>query len=91
MTVFVTCNRSILAHRHEVAESPGRYEDSHGIPLLHFKFPLIVLTSHTPAEGVTFSPGEGAPSILVKPAAGDIYFPEQEMLVGSPKCCLLSL
>ena len=46
------------------------------IPLLHFKFPLIVLTIHTPAEGVTFSPGQGVPSILVKPAVGDIYFPE---------------
>lgn len=74
-----------------MAKSPGQYEDSHVIPLLRFKFPLIVLTIHTPAEGVAFSPGEGVPSILVKPAVGDVYFPEQEMLVGSQKRCSLSL
>lgn len=45
--------------RHEVPKSLGQHEDSHTTLLFHLFhfFPCIVLTIHTPGEGVTFSPG----------------------------------
>ena len=89
----MSCNRCILVHKTWSAKRPGSTQGQPRDPFVPFVpfFPVhCAHYSHTwgRCDILTW---EWAPSILVKPALGDIYFPEQDILVGSQKRCLLSL
>lgn len=89
--VFVSCNRRILVHKTWSAQKPGSTRGQPLDPFVHiypiFSCALCSLFTHL---GKVWHSHLGMGS-LIKPALGDIYFPEQDILVGSQKRCLLSL